>query len=163
MRVDNIEGVDDGAFNKGLRFSIDDRGSFAEVSTGLCRFGIAHNFRLGTLRGLHFRSDGAYGKAVICTRGSVFDVLVDTRLGSPTHRQWTSRVLRPGQGLFLSPGIAHGYITLTDDAALAYMLGDPADDCGLRWDDPALVIEWPIAPVLISAKDRAWELLKYDA
>jgi dTDP-4-dehydrorhamnose 3,5-epimerase len=91
-------------------------------------------------------------------RGEIWDIAVDIRVGSPTYGAWVSRTLTdaPGQALYVPPGFAHGFCALTDGAELAYKvtaLYDPTDEAGIRWDDPALQIPWPVAAPLLSAKD----------
>lgn len=121
----------------------------------------------GTLRGLHFQvAPHAQDKLVRVLRGSVFDVAVDIRLGSPSFGKWVSCVLSAeGWNQLLVPrGFAHGFLTLEPDSEVAYKVSAPyAPDCdrSIRWDDPAIGIKWPLhgrQPVL-SAKDAAAPLL----
>jgi dTDP-4-dehydrorhamnose 3,5-epimerase len=128
----------------------------------LVQCSIAWNKTKGTFRGLHFqRAPFDEVKVVRCTRGAVLDVIVDLRPGSPTLCRWTSVELSDSNRrmLYIPKGLAHGYLTLTDDAEVYYHVSAPyspehAD--GVRWDDPAFGIEWPFAPVVISDRDRAW-------
>jgi dTDP-4-dehydrorhamnose 3,5-epimerase len=113
---------------------------------------------LGVVRGLHFQRRAPQAKLVWCARGEVWDVAVDVRVGSPTFGRWMSRTLteRPGEALFIPPGFAHGFCALTDGAELIYKVTTPydaTDDFGVRWDDPALGIPWPVPAPLLSAKD----------
>ena len=107
------------------------------------------NFRTGTLRGLHFqRPPAAEAKLVRCTRGRVYDVAVDLRPGSPTHLRHVGVVLDADErnARYVPEGCAHGYLTLTDAAEVAYQVSEfytPGVEGGLRWDDPALGIAWP--------------------
>ena len=125
----------------------------------------AHNALAGTLRGLHFQnSPHAQAKLVRVLRGAIFDVAVDLRARSPTYGQWTAAELTAerGEQLLVPRGFGHGYQTLTDDCELAYKVdGDYAPDLegGVRWDDPDLAIAWPLAPTVLSDKDRALPLL----
>jgi dTDP-4-dehydrorhamnose 3,5-epimerase len=116
----------------------------------------------GTLRGLHFqRPPRAQDKLVRCTRGAIWDVAVDARVGSATFGRWTGVELTPdnGQQLLVPKGCLHGFVTLLPDTEVQYKCSDTyAPDCdgSVAWDDPDLAIDWPLdgAPVL-SAKDQA--------
>jgi dTDP-4-dehydrorhamnose 3,5-epimerase len=116
----------------------------------------------GVLRGLHFQTPPhAQGKLVRCTRGSILDVAVDIRIGSPSYGRHVAAVLSADNWnqLWVPPGFAHGYLTLEDDCEVVYKVTDyyaPECDRGLAWDDPALGIEWGIsvADVVLSDKDR---------
>ncbi|MBW8812013.1 MAG: dTDP-4-dehydrorhamnose 3,5-epimerase family protein [Caulobacterales bacterium] len=121
----------------------------------------------GTLRGLHYQAaPHAETKLVRVTRGRVFDVAVDLRPDSPTHRRWIGEELSADNllALFIPEGVAHGFLTLeahTDvlyQIAPAYTAGHAA---GVRWDDPAFGIDWPMAPALLSPQDAAYP--DYDA
>jgi len=121
--------------------------------------------RQGAIRGLHFqRPPHAEGKLVQCLRGAIFDVTVDIRPESPTYRQWVGYELSAeNQELMLVPkGCAHGFQTLTDDCLVEYFLTDayaPDHEGGLRWNDPALKIDWPLPCTQTSEKDAAWPLM----
>jgi dTDP-4-dehydrorhamnose 3,5-epimerase len=126
---------------------------------------ISFNARKGTLRGLHFQAvPHAEDKLVRCTSGAIFDVIVDLRSGSPTARQWfgTELTALNHRSLYIPQGFAHGFISLADRTEVLYMISVPyaADFArGLRWNDPALGIRWPMEPVVISARDAAFPLL----
>lgn len=119
------------------------------------------NVTRGTLRGLHWQDDPHQeGKLVRCVRGAVIDVAVDIRPGSPTRGKWVSAELTAenGDALFIPTGFAHGFQALLDETELAYMMTEPYRDGmarGLRWDDPALAIDWPIMDPMVSARDAA--------
>lgn len=123
------------------------------------------SLRKGTLRGLHFQVEPALeAKLVCCTRGSLFDVVVDLRPQSPTYRRWygVELLAETHQLLYVPEGCAHGYQTLEDNAALYYMTSQyftPSVARGVRFDDPAFGIEWPLAPTMVSEQDRNWPLL----
>jgi dTDP-4-dehydrorhamnose 3,5-epimerase len=123
--------------------------------------GEAHNLRAGTLRGLHFqRPPHAEAKLIRCTRGAVYDVLLDARRDSPSYGRWEAFELREDDGvmLYAPPGLAHGYQTLTDASTMAYLHSTPyrADSAaGFRYDSPTPAIPWPREPVAVSARDRA--------
>ena len=116
----------------------------------------------GTLRGLHFQvPPEPQTKLVSAPQGSIFDVAVDLRVGSPTYGRWESVILTAdgGEQLLVPRGFAHGVCTLEPNTVIAYKVDGfyaPACDSGLIWDDPDLAIDWPVAPsaALLSDKDR---------
>ena len=116
--------------------------------------------RKGTLRGLHFQKGKAsQAKLVRCARGTVLDVAVDLRKGSPTYKRWTSVELSAeNKRQFLIPrGFAHAFLTLTDDVEFLYKADNfyaPDADRNIRWDDPEIGVEWGIADPILSAKDQ---------
>ena len=120
----------------------------------------------GTLRGLHYQLNPmCQAKLLRCTRGKIFDVAVDIRKGSPSYAQWTGVELSAEnkKQFFIPRGFAHGFITLTDDVEVQYKADNyyaPDCDGNIRWDDPEIGIEWPIAPVILSEKDKNAPLLK---
>lgn len=119
-----------------------------------------------TLRGLHYQAaPAAQGKVVRCTTGSVFDVAVDVRPGSPTRGRWASRILdHPRFALWIPPGFAHGYVTLAPATNLHYLVTGapytPERARTLRWDDPALAIPWPVHTPVVAPRDRDAPTLK---
>lgn len=127
---------------------------------------MAFNLHAGTLRGLHFQiSPSREAKLVRCTMGAIRDVIVDLRPESPTYLQHFSVDLTAENRLaiYVPPFFAHGYQTLVDNTEVSYLVSDfhsPESERGLRYDDPALGIEWPFPPSMISARDRAWPLLE---
>ena len=175
MRRDNIEGVI--AFTP-ERFG-DDRGYLAEVFSkrvwaglGLSVDFVQDNESLsaqpGTVRGLHFQvRPSEQGKLIRCLRGAILDVAVDIRAGSPTFGDHVAVRLDPDRGgqLWVPPGFAHGFCTLEPNTMIAYKVTgyyDPDADRGIRWDDSALGIDWPVssADAVLSAKDRVAPTLK---
>ena len=126
---------------------------------------VSFNTRKGTLRGMHFQAaPHAEDKLVRCTAGSIFDVIVDLRADSPTWRRWFGVELTAAnhRSLFVPKGFAHGFVTLLDDTEVQYMISTPyaiGFERGVRWNDPAVAIEWPIEPAVISARDAAYPLL----
>jgi dTDP-4-dehydrorhamnose 3,5-epimerase len=116
----------------------------------------------GTLRGLHFQLDPrAQGKLVRCLQGGILDVAVDLRSSSATFGQHVGIELTAENGhqLWIPPGFAHGFCTLTDDCEVAYLVTDyysPAHDRGVLWNDPAFGIKWPVAEgdATVSDKDQ---------
>lgn len=126
---------------------------------------ISRTYRKGTVRGMHFQYPPASeAKLIRCMRGSVFDVAVDVRADSPTFLQWHGVELsenKPYQ-YFIPEGFAHGFQALTDDVQLLYLHSAPWDrqrEGGLRYDDPAVAIQWPIQVTEVSEKDRSLSLL----
>ncbi len=123
---------------------------------------------VGTVRGLHYQIERAQGKLVRVVKGEVFDVAVDIRKSSPDFGQWTSEILSAEnrKQMWIPPGFAHGFLVLSETAEFEYKCTDyyaPEFDRSIRWDDPDIGIEWPLAdgeqPVL-SAKDSAAPFLK---
>jgi dTDP-4-dehydrorhamnose 3,5-epimerase len=131
----------------------------------LAQCNLAFNHKRGTLRGMHFqRSPHAQAKIVRATRGALLDVIVDLRHDSPTYRQWDAVELTADNHrmLYMPEGVAHGYLTLTDDVEAYYHASAPwapQAESGVRWNDPAFGIRWPFEPVVISEKDANWPLV----
>jgi dTDP-4-dehydrorhamnose 3,5-epimerase len=125
----------------------------------------SYNHRRGTLRGMHYQlPPAAETKLVRCTRGAVYDVIVDLRPESPTYFQHVGVELteQNRRQLYVPEMFAHGYLTLTRDAEVVYQVGEfytPGYERGLRYDDPVLGIEWPIRVEVLSDKDASWPLL----
>jgi len=121
----------------------------------------------GTLRGLHYQLERPQGKLVRVVRGSVFDVALDIRVGSPTFGQWLSELLSEEnlRQMYIPPGFAHGFCVMGEEAEVLYRCTDyysgPADQHGVLWNDPRLAIGWPTPTPLLSEKDRV--LLPLDA
>lgn len=132
-----------------------------ELETAWPEAGEVHNLHAGTLRGLHFqRPPHAEAKLIRCTRGAVYDVLLDARPGSPSYGRWEAFELREDDGvlLYAPPGFAHGYQTLAEGSTMAYLHSTPYRvdaAAGFRYDSPALAIPWPREPVAVSPRDRA--------
>lgn len=123
---------------------------------------ISENRARHTLRGMHWQDAPAEERKLVrCLRGAVFDVAVDLRADSPTRLHWVAVELRADRhnALLIPRGCAHGFLTLTEDAWLEYMIDAayvPAMARGARWNDPAFGIAWPAAPAVISDRDAAW-------
>ena len=156
----------------------DERGWFSQVyvKRELEAFGIHDDFlqdnqaasaQRGTLRGLHLQvPPEPISKLVRCLKGAIFDVAVDVRAGSPTLGRWAAAELSADNGrqMYCPRGFAHAYLTLTEDAEVFYKIDGyyaPTCERGLRWNDPAIGIDWPIAEadVVINDRDRALPLL----
>lgn len=151
----------------------DERGFFVETArqsmlddAGIPQL-VQHNqsrSRCGVLRGLHYQLVQTQGKLVRCSSGSVFDVAVDVRLGSPSFGQWVGAILDDvtHHQLWVPPGFAHGFLVLSEVADFCYLCSDyyhPPSEQGIAWDDPEVGIEWPALPegvtLQLSAKDGA--------
>ena len=123
---------------------------------------LSRNPRSGTLRGLHYQPMPlAETKLVRVVRGRMFDVALDLREGSPTYRHWSSVELSAQnvRALLIPEGVAHGFLTLEPDTDVLYQISPafrPGHEAGVRWDDPAFAITWPIAPRLISERDASY-------
>ena len=124
------------------------------------------NARRGTLRGMHWQDDPfPEGKLVRCVRGSLLDVAVDLRPGSPTRGRWLGVTLSAenGDALFIPPGFAHGFQTLEDGTEILYRMTERYRDGmarGVRWDDPSLAIDWPMPDPIVSPRDAQLPLLQ---
>jgi dTDP-4-dehydrorhamnose 3,5-epimerase len=162
-----------GLFLVRLALREDERGHFARLwdrealvarglNPGLAQASLSWNERRHTLRGLHWQAPPhAETKLVRCTRGAIFDVVVDVRPGSPTERRWVGVNLAPRAPcvLYVGEGLAHGYLTLEDDTEVSYLISTPyvaEAACGARFDDPAFAIAWPAQPEVISRRDRSF-------
>jgi dTDP-4-dehydrorhamnose 3,5-epimerase len=158
----------------------DDRGFFARtycrqefLAAGLEPLGeqanVSWNEVAGTLRGMHLQLPPATeAKLVRCTAGAVYDVVVDVRPGSPTYLRSVAVELNAcdRRALYVPPMFAHGYQTLTDGAEVVYQVSQayaPGVERGLRHDDPAIGLTWPLPVSRISAKDASWPLLGDEA
>jgi dTDP-4-dehydrorhamnose 3,5-epimerase len=151
----------------------DERGFFARtwdtselalhgLTDRLVQCSISYNRRKGTLRGLHYQvPPHEEAKIIRCTAGAIFDVAVDLRTGSPTYCEWVSAELSADnrRALFIPEGCAHGFLTLTDDAEVAYQISEfhvPDAARGVRWDDSAFGIVWPAEVVVINERDASY-------
>ncbi len=153
----------------------DERGFFIETyrADRFRQLGIDANFvqdnhsrsARGVLRGLHYQEPNGQAKLVRCTRGALYDVAVDIRIGSPHFGQWFAVELTEENKrmMWVPAGFAHGFCALTDDADLVYKCTtfyDPQSDRSILWNDPDLGIAWPIASPRLSRKDAAAPRLK---
>ena len=121
---------------------------------------VAYNFKKGTLRGMHYQaSPHEEAKLVRCTRGAIYDVIVDLRPSSASFTRYVTVVLSEdnGRAMYIPEGCAHGYQTLADDSEVLYQMSAvyvPSHSRGVRWDDPAFGIEWPPDDRTITDRDR---------
>jgi dTDP-4-dehydrorhamnose 3,5-epimerase len=150
----------------------DDRGSFGRTwclrefdehdLPSFVQANVSFNHRAGTVRGMHWQlAPHAEAKLVRCSRGALFDVVVDLRPESATYLQSFAEELSEGNGrmLFVPTGFAHGFQTLEDRTEVSYMISEfyaPEFQRGARYDDPAFAIEWPMEVTVIADKDRRW-------
>jgi dTDP-4-dehydrorhamnose 3,5-epimerase len=123
---------------------------------------VQHNHsrsKRGTLRGIHFQTSPGQAKLVRAARGSVLDVAVDLRKGSPTYGQWEAHVLDDERHhqLFVPIGFGHGFAVLSEVADVCYQVSslyDPATEAGIAWDDPDVGVDWQVAEPLLSERDK---------
>ena len=151
----------------------DARGTFARIwcarearALGLeeriAQASLSRNRERGTLRGLHYqRPPHAEVKVVRCVRGAVFDVALDLRRGSPTFKRWVGVELsaQNGRALYIPEGLAHGFMTLEPDSEILYQMSafyQPDAGAGVRWNDSAFDIRWPLPVSTIGARDEGW-------
>lgn len=154
----------------------DDRGWFARawctnefadhgIEFAPLQANVGASTRAGTIRGLHYQAaPHQEAKLMRCTRGAIFDVLVDLRPGSRTYGRWTGVELtdQNRRTLYVPPLCAHGYQTVADGTEILYLTSAvyaPDAVRGVRYDDPSVAIRWPLPPSDVSPQDRAWPLL----
>jgi dTDP-4-dehydrorhamnose 3,5-epimerase len=162
-----------GAFIIDIEPHADERGFFSRsfcrhefeahgLSPIVAQCNISLNHKRGTIRGMHFQTaPHEEAKLVRCTRGEIFDVVVDLRPASPTHTQWVGVRLddRNHRMLYVPAGCGHGFQSLTDDAEVTYQVSEffaPTAASGYRYDDPAFGITWPLPLSVISQADSSW-------
>lgn len=158
----------------------DDRGMFARsfcarefAAAGLETIYVQQNMSVsnfkGTLRGMHFqRTPDAEVKLIRCLRGAIIDIIVDIRRHSPSFMRHQAFELSASnrRQLYVPRGFAHGFQTLTDDVEVSYLVSAfyaPDSEGGLRHDDPALAIDWPLPVTVISPKDASWPLIERES
>ena len=164
-----------GAFIIEPEMASDERGYFARVFSadeftlhGLkseyVQWSISFNHEQGTLRGLHYQiSPHQEAKIVRCTMGSVFDVMIDMRPRSPTHMTWrgTELTAQNRKMVYVPEGFAHGFQTLEHNTEVCYQISEfyhPESSRGIRWNDPALGISWPLEISVMSLQDQSLEM-----
>ena len=134
----------------------------AGLETKFIQMNNSLSYKKGTLRGMHYQlPDSAEVKVVRCIKGALYDVIVDIRPDSPTFKQWCGVELSESNRcmMYVPRGFAHGYITLEDDTEMIYLVSaeySPDKERGIRYDDLAIGIKWPIRHCDISMKDGAW-------
>lgn len=162
-----------GAYIIDIEPFVDERGAFARgfcqrefadhgLRSEIAQVNISVNSRAGTLRGMHYqRPPYSEAKIVRCTRGALYDVIVDLRPQSPTFLEWIGVELTEQncRTLYVPEHFGHGFITLQDDTEAYYLVSEfytPDSEGGLRWNDPTIAIQWPREPIVISDKDANW-------
>jgi dTDP-4-dehydrorhamnose 3,5-epimerase len=162
-----------GAFVVEIEKLTDDRGFFARswcekefeaqgLTARVVQANVSYNLKKGTLRGMHYQiAPYQECKLIRCTRGAIYDVIIDLRTGSPTYKQWTGvELTADNYTMFFVPrDFAHGFQTLMDESEITYQVSQfytPGSERGIRFDDPAFTIQWPLEVSVISDKDRTW-------
>ncbi len=150
----------------------DERGFFARawckkefekhnLISRLVQANVSFNKKMGTLRGMHYQlAPYEETKLVRCTRGAIYDVIIDLRPDSNTYGQWMSVELTSEnyKMLYVPENFAHGFLTLEDDSAVSYQVSEfysPGSEHGIRYDDPVFRIDWPLEVTVISEKDKS--------
>jgi dTDP-4-dehydrorhamnose 3,5-epimerase len=169
-----------GAFIVDIDPTSDERGFFARtfcaaefadygLNAAALQCSVSYNVDKGTLRGMHYQAPPhEEDKLIRCTAGAIFDVIVDIRKDSASYGRWFAAELTAAnrRALLAPKGFAHGFLTLAADSEVLYMIGAPYAPGyarGFLWSDPKIGIAWPIEPVVISARDAAYQPLGYGA
>lgn len=151
----------------------DDRGFFARswckkeidehgLNSNVVQVNVSNNRKKGTLRGMHYQvSPYEETKLIRCTKGALYDVIIDLRPDSETYKQWIGVELTAGnyKSLYVPEGFGHGFQTLEDDTEATYQVTEfytPGAEAGIRYNDPQFAIDWPMEIAVISDKDRNW-------
>jgi dTDP-4-dehydrorhamnose 3,5-epimerase len=162
-----------GVFEIDIEPSLDERGFFARswcrnefqtrgLNPELVQCSISFNNQRGTLRGVHYQATPCpETKVVRCTRGAIYDVVIDLRPGSQTFKRWIGVVLTAANRrmMYVPQECAHGFLTLEDDTEVYYQMSEfyhPELARGVRWDDPSFQVKWPIPVEVISERDRTY-------
>jgi dTDP-4-dehydrorhamnose 3,5-epimerase len=166
-----------GAYIIELELIEDDRGFFARsfcknefeklgLNPNIVQCNISYSKKRGTLRGMHYQvAPYEESKIVSCRRGTIYDVILDLRLDSPTYCQWFALELSADnfKMLYIPEGLAHGFQTLEDNTVVFYQMSEffySEYARGVRWDDPLFRIKWPIPDTILSKKDKKYEDFK---
>jgi len=135
------------------------------LASDLVQCNISFNRKRGTLRGMHYQADPySEAKLVRCTMGAIYDVVVDISPDSPTFRKWVGVELSAQNRvmLYIPEGYAHGFQTLKEDTEVFYQMSEfyhPEKAAGVRWNDPALAIDWPVPNPIVSEKDSSYSYI----
>lgn len=160
-----------GAFVMEIEKLKDERGFFGRswcinemkahgLNTNIYQANVSFNKVKGTLRGMHYQvAPFQEAKLVRCTRGSIYDVIIDLRKDSPTFKKWIAvELTQDNYKIFYIPkDFAHGFITLEDNTEVSYLMTEiyvPGAGATIRWNDPMFNIEWPLEPIILSEKDK---------
>lgn len=163
-----------GAFIVELEKFEDERGFFAlswseeafgarGLDSSLVECNVSFNKKKGTLRGMHYQaSPHGQAKLVRCTRGAIYDVIIDLRTASPTFKNWASVELTANnhRALYVPTDFAHGFQALEDDSEILYQMSSPyvpGSGRGIRWNDPAFGVEWPLEVAVINGRDSSYD------
>ena len=167
----------EGVFLIDIQKNVDERGSFSRIfcerelkesgiDMSIKQINLCENLKKNTLRGMHLQKEEyAEKKILTCLNGKIFDVIIDMRTSSKTYLKYFSVELSEENGymLVIPEGMAHGYVTLTDDTKLLYYMSEfynPDSAIGYRFDDPAFSIHWPqIEELIMSDKDKNWKYI----
>ncbi len=161
-----------GAFVIEIDWLVDERGYFGRswcmnemkehgLNPNISQANVSFNIKKGTLRGMHYQVHPFQeAKLVRCTKGSIFDVIIDLRKESPTFKQWFGVELshENHKMMYVPEDFAHGFITLEDSSEISYLMSEvyvPNAAATIRWNDPAFNIQWPFQPEVISERDRS--------
>lgn len=162
-----------GAYLIDIEKSEDDRGFFSRLwdkdefskkglDSNYVQISISGNIKKGTIRGMHYQANPyEETKIVRCTRGKIYDVIIDLRRDSKTFKEWFSAELSADnyKMMYVPKGFAHGFQTLEDDSEVTYQISQeymPEFSKGIKWSDAAINITWPMEPTIISQRDRAF-------
>jgi dTDP-4-dehydrorhamnose 3,5-epimerase len=130
------------------------------LNVNICQANVSFNKSKGTLRGMHYQiAPHQEAKLVRCSRGSIYDVVIDLRNDSPTFKQWIGVELTQDnyKMLYVPKDFAHGFITLEDNCEISYLMSEyyvPGAGATIRWNDPLFNIKWPVEPAIMSEKDK---------
>lgn len=165
------------AYSIELEKLADERGFFARalcvnefaeqgIDFAVIQMNVSYNQARHTLRGMHYQTEPhGEAKLIRCTKGSIYDAIIDVRKESPTYMQWFGTELTDQncRMLYVPEGFAHGFVTLEDETEVNYLVSEfytPGAERGIRWDDPAFGIAWPAKPRIVSDKDKNWSDFK---
>ena len=168
-----------GAFIIDVKKLEDERGFFGRawckkefeehgLNPNIVQANISYNKKRGTLRGMHYQvAPFSECKTIRCTTGAIYDVIIDIRPHSPTFKQWIAVELsaESSKMIYVPDGFAHGFITLEDHTTVNYMVTGfytPGAEAGIKYDDPAFNIAWPMEPTIISEKDNSIPLFSLN-
>lgn len=132
------------------------------LTSRIVQANVSYNLKKGTLRGMHYQiAPYQECKLIRCTRGAIYDVIIDLRPNSPTYKQWAGVELTADNSImfFVPQDFAHGFQTLMDETEITYQVSQfytPGSERGIRFDDPAFGIQWPLEVAVISDKDKSW-------